>query len=529
VLGKNIAFLVFFCLAPIAQIIGQNEEPIKESVSVINVEVPVRVFFHGQIVPGLSRDDFEISEDGKLQQINGFYVLRKRIDESGAAGSAVAAPPPAPGRCFVLVFRTYEFNEQLKSGIDYLFKNILLPNDQVLILANDKDLSIARIADDDKAQEKICALVQAESRIATHRMLGCLQQIEQSLNYFRLQLSMRDAVEVAPEDITRFLQSYRDTWRDFKRLYLLPDLDRYYYFARQLERVKKEKWVLNFFQMEQFPHIVFTSDISRYIRGYLDSITGLGGSRGAMAGILKKLLQSIEMEMKVADDFPSAEVSKLFYKVNATFHSFFMSSAKETGNPELQFRQVATDIENSLRLITKKTGGSLLASNNLTQSLATVAQKEDLYYMLTYEPRIPNKIGKIKVGVKNNRYEVSYDDNMRADYISAYLQKKEAENPCVKIINLSFRDKKLSLAIMDFSRTRIEDEDTGKLRLRIRMKNNANQALFDQAKDLRILKNIFSLSLDCNFLVAGKYDIIVDVLDQVSGKTCTGIIQPLIE
>ena len=65
--------------------------------------------------------------------------------------------------------------------------------------------------------------------------------------------------------------------------------------------------------------------------------------------------------------------------------------------------------------------------------------------------------------------------------------------------------------------------------IRIRIKNSESQTLFDQSKALRAPKKTFSLSLNFNFLTAGKYDIIVDVLDQVSGKTCTEIIQPLVE
>jgi hypothetical protein len=509
---------------------AQKEEPLKETVSVINVEVPVRVFSGDQAVPGLNKDDFQIFEDGKPQMINGFYVQHKKIGVSQADAASPGSPlAVSPGRYFVLIFRTYEFNDQLKTGISYLFQHIFLPDDQVLIMANNQTLFIHRIADDSQAQNKICEKVKTESWNANMQMLSRLQQIEQNLSLLKFQLGLREGYELGPEYIIRFLQSYQETWRDFKRSYLLPDISTYYYFAKHLERVKKEKWVLNFYQLEQFPQIANTSDIKRLIQGFIASITGIGGSRGAMAEIIKKLMQSIDMEMSVADDFPSAEVSKLFYKVNATFHSFFMRITKDTGSDELQFRNVATDIENSLRQITEKTGGSLLASNNLTQSLETVSEKEDVYYMLTYEPTNGKKVGKIKVLVKNKNYNAVYDNNMRADYINEYLQKREAENPSVRIRDLACKDKTLSFSVYDFSQTKIKNEITGMLQIRIRIKNSENQTLFDQKKALQAPKKTFSLSLNFNFLVAGKYDILVDVLDQVSGKSCTEIIQPLVE
>jgi hypothetical protein len=282
--------------------------------------------------------------------------------------------------------------------------------------------------------------------------------------------------------------------------------------------------------LEQFPDIAFSGQMVQQLRSY---ISGMESSDNAItrseALIIRKSMQTIDMEMNMANDFPSAEVSKLFYKVNATFHSFFMHVAKDSGSEELQFRNIATDIENSLRQITDKTGGSLLASNDLTKSLVQVAQKEDLYYMLTYEPGNAKKIGKIKVTVKNKKYDVVYDNNLRADYINEYLQKRETENPSVKINNLSFKDKKISLSVYDFSQTKIQNETMGVLHIRIRIKNSKNQTFFDQTKALQAPKKTFSLSLNFNSLAAGKYDIIVDVLDQVSGKSCSEIIQPLVE
>jgi hypothetical protein len=525
------AFLVFALLLP-----AQQEEPIKEAVSVVNVEVPVRVFSDGKSVSGLSRDDFEISEDGKSQQINGFYVLQKKLSEPAAARPAAAAGPQTPGRYFVLVFRTYEFNEQLENGIYYLFKNIFLPDDQVLVLTQRKNLFFERLDGEEDAQDKICELVKTESQYAQIQMLGYLRQVEQSVNLTQFQISLRSASrtdsasELRPDYITRFLEVYLETWRDFKRRYLSLDINKYYYFSRLLERVKKEKWVLNFYQMEQFPQIALNSEIRRALRSIVEqmeissSATSIGQAR-----LIKQLLQSIDMEMKVSDSFPTEEVSKLFYKVNATFHSFFMRVFKDSGGSEVQFQTVANDLENSLRSLTQQTGGELIASNEIGQSLADVSERTDDYYMLTYEPSNPKKVGKIKVTVKGKKYKVLYDDNLRADYISTYLQKMETENPSVKIKDLSFKDKKLSLAVVDYSRGKIKDETTGVLQVRIRIKNSDEQMLFDQTKALKAPQNTFSLSLNFNFLAAGKYDIIIDVLDQVSGKSCTEVIQPLVE
>ena len=48
---------------------------------VINIEVPVRVFKSGEFVDNLTIDDFEVYEDGILQQIEAVYLIKKKAIE----------------------------------------------------------------------------------------------------------------------------------------------------------------------------------------------------------------------------------------------------------------------------------------------------------------------------------------------------------------------------------------------------------------------------------------------------------------
>jgi VWFA-related protein len=523
-------------LALISPLAAQTQEPIKETVSVINVEVPVRVFSDGQSVSGLTKDDFEITEGGKVQQINGFYFFHKKINPEAAppAGVNPAQQQPA-GRYFVLVFRIYQYNEDLEKGLQYLFEKVFRPEDQLLVMANNRTLSFDHLGADAEAQGKIREVLRSESLSARNQLLNYVHSIEQNLNMAQFKMKLRNAgrggggYDAGPDYLENFLQSYLMAWKDFKRHYLSLELDKFYYFAKHLEKIRKEKWVLNFYQLEQFPQIALGSETENQLRNYFRNLQeSENPTLIAQGRSLEKLLQSIDMEMNVAKDFPAEEASKLFYKVNATFHSFFMRVFTDMDSSELQFRQVATDIENGLRELTRTTGGTLAASNDVAAGLAAVSEKTDDYYMLTYEPANPKKIGKIKVTVKNKKYKVLYDDNMRADYISEYLAKKDAESPSVKIKELAFKDGKLSFVITDFSMAKVKGETTGVLSVRIRVLTAGQQSVFDQTKSLQAAKSKISLSLGFNSLAAGRYDIIVDVLDQVSGRTCTEIIQPLV-
>lgn len=523
------AFLVLFLPLP-----GQNEEPIKEAVSVVNVEVPVRVFFSGHSVAGLAKEDFQISEDGKPQVINGFFAMHKRMQAAAAGGPAVERPA---GRYFVLVFHTYDCNSQLEDGIATLFRDILRPDDQLLVMANNQIRSFERLGDDDRAQAKVMEMVKEESRSAYNQMLSTLQSIEREVNISKFRMTMRDAggkamysLGTTQDYVKGFLQNYLDAWRSFKRRYLTLNIDKFYYFSRHLEKIRKEKWVLNFYQLEMFPQIAFGSDIERSLRGFIDTLANSTDTTSlAYATLIRQTLNDIHKEMNVSDGFPSGDVSKMFYKVNATFHSFFIRAFTQGEDSELQFKNVATDIENSLRDLTEKTGGELLVSTDISGSLAAVSEKADDYYVLTYEPANARKTGKIKVAVNDKKYTVLYDNNIRADYINEYLGKKAAESPSVRITELSFRERKLSLVISDFAQAKVKGEASGLLLVRIRVKDAEGKSFFDQGKSLQTAKKNFSLALSFNSLPPGRYDVIIDVKDQVSGKTCTEVIQPALE
>src|SRR6476619_1628444 len=64
---------------------------VNESIDVRVVNVDVTVMSRQGPVRGLTRDDFEIREDGKLQTITNFYTS----DETRPVTTAVASQPPA--------------------------------------------------------------------------------------------------------------------------------------------------------------------------------------------------------------------------------------------------------------------------------------------------------------------------------------------------------------------------------------------------------------------------------------------------
>ena len=244
--------------------------------------------------------------------------------------------------------------------------------------------------------------------------------------------------------------------------------------------------------------------------------------------MINKLLSQITIDYELNKGFPNEEVTKLFYNVDATFHSFFIRTLVPSVQENFEYRVLASDLEKVLKGITDVTGGKSITSNNLVKSLDIVSEIEDVYYILTYIPHDPKKAGKLKIKIKNKKHKVLYDDNFRADYINEYLQKLEEKikTPDIKIENFSFDRKILAFTVTDYLLREYQGtENNGKMtkmgliKLRIRVKDNNNHSLFDQEKKLTAQKDQMKISLGAfKSLEKGEYNFFIDAKDIFTGK-----------
>ena len=102
---KHTILLAIFVLglALLAQEIQQ------EAIS-INIEVPVRVYKGNNFVDDLTITDFEVYEDGILQEIEAVYLINKRNIQSKEEKKTFT---PQTSRSFYLVFEVVEYTPKL--------------------------------------------------------------------------------------------------------------------------------------------------------------------------------------------------------------------------------------------------------------------------------------------------------------------------------------------------------------------------------------------------------------------------------
>jgi hypothetical protein len=508
----------------------QEHKPIVEEVTVTNVEVPVRVLYKGEPVTDLTKEDFTIYENKKKMEINGFFLKRKKIKVTGTTETIQESKPVKP-RTFVLVFSITNFNEYLVKAVDHLFENVLRSNDRLLLLANDKTLEFPNLEKKEEIKRQLMTELREQSQSARVRLLKYINQVETYLNMdeFKQAIGVSgDSSQGAGrkdrlQPLVGFLERYLVTWNDYRNKYLTPRLDRFYNFSRYLEGLKGDKWVLNFYQFDLFPKIRMTSQIMDRLRVMASAlIESERAGDNAIGKRLNTFLNQLLVELNVNKTFPLEEVSKLFYKVDATFHSFFIKSLVISGSDDLEYQEVASDIERTLKEITDITGGQNITSNDLVKSIETVSELEDVYYILTYEPQDPKKAGKLKIKANNRKYEVLYDDNFRSDYINEYFKKlaEQFQIPEIKIEDFSFRGKILAFTVKNYLMKKEGDNNIGRMKIRIKLTNSDNDTvLFDQAKFLTAQKTEMKISLDVfKTIPGGEYNFIIDAVDMFTGK-----------
>jgi len=137
--SSAILFVFFFLLS---QNFSPPQEKPKQEVTVIAVEVPVRVLQKGQVVKDLNKEDFEVFENGIKQNITAFEVVSRRI--SLAQEIPQEAKAPQKNRIFILIFNIFDYTEPVGEAIDYFFKDIFRPHDQLIILTEDRVLNIEK-------------------------------------------------------------------------------------------------------------------------------------------------------------------------------------------------------------------------------------------------------------------------------------------------------------------------------------------------------------------------------------------------
>ncbi len=343
--------------APGLSIFSAPLQNISHEVTVVNVEVPVRVFKGGEFVDDLKLADFIITEDGISQKPLAVYLIGKAAvrRSQGAEGFR----PDVQNRHFVLFFEMDDYLPELEKAIDLFFHEVLAPNDSVQIITPEgavqlKKGALAKTSRSDLAR-------QAKERIRRDIRAGSrrLRSLIEDLRMIQVFAESADGGIIAMQQKNISNQIFDLKAFDYGSLEAL---------SLFLARLEGSKQVFLFYQKEEY-----------LMPGYSPE----GVERGA--------------------SFDPGRIRKLFADASAAVHFLFITKTK-ADLPPIEYRNLGEarrvdlgqEFYQVFRELTVVTGGLLDTSANAAAAMRRAADAAENYYLLYYQPKAYKRDGRFK-------------------------------------------------------------------------------------------------------------------------------------
>jgi len=362
-----------------------EEEPIKEYVSVTNVELLLRVINEKKTIGGFQKEDFILLEDGKERPINGFFELKKQMRSHADKGLQAR---PLNGRLFLLFFWATQSQTVIRPHLDAFFEQVYLPQDRVILLSNESQFEIKSPADIPSVREQFEHSLQTEIEKkrthwnAIHRDISF--EIESMINLIRLNRNLNEVIKCLNEFVTKYAQFVKEIEImskdvDFKKMNPMTD---------SLKHIIASKWALIFFEPPQVPVVDIFS-----LKSQIENVI-VGDDMGTIVSTWFKKMADIEMQLaQLGNQSGLYEKTKSqFINADTVFHFINMVSPsyntinKADEDPFIAFKPISSRWENVLKSISRATGGQIGKIESDPTVLNNFFDSEDISYLITYVP-----------------------------------------------------------------------------------------------------------------------------------------------
>ena len=251
-----------FIIGILFLILFLSGQEIQEEAIAINIEVPVRVFKGDTFIDNLTIDDFEIYEDGVLQDIEAAYFIKKTNIERQEEKKKFT---PKTQRHFFLFFEIEDYPKRLKDGINYFFENVLVPGDNLTIVSPQKmyrfeSQSFLKMTRKEIVEElgsilrKDAVMGSSEYRSAIHDLQRMTRQIAAMMgNPLDVDATEGDA-QLFSKDLDEVFSLYIVLLEKLESLRRV-DKQKLLDFANYLQDMEGQKFVILFYQREFIPQL----------------------------------------------------------------------------------------------------------------------------------------------------------------------------------------------------------------------------------------------------------------------------------
>jgi VWFA-related protein len=407
-------FLVFFSIFVPIILIAQE---IQHEAVAVNVEVPVRVFKGDTFIDNLTIDDFEVYEDGVLQNIEVVYLVKKKdIQREEAKMDKELARErfsPQTSRNFYLIFEISEYTPRIEEAIDYFIHNVLVPGDDLKIVTPKKTYRMRGELLENLPKEEVVSQLKSlvrkdtltgnseyrsavndlkvTARMLTAKMAGSSSDVAKLLDQ-----SSSDMSDLGRMDIEVIINRYTTLLEKLEKLRRV-DEQQLYDFANYLKEKEGQKYVFLFYQKEYIPQIE-SRILDQYLSYYQDS----------MSVVLDLSFLSHMTQREITFDVDRTKQAYADSSITINF-LFFSKPARHTFGVKMV--EHSEDIFGAFNEMAKATGGIVESSANPEFLFKKASTASENYYLLYYSPKnyaADGKFKEIKVKVKDKNYRVSH-------------------------------------------------------------------------------------------------------------------------
>jgi len=365
--------------------LGNRFQELQHETRAINIEVPVRVFKGDAFINDLTIDDFEIYEDGVMQNIEAVYLIKQQ-EITRKEEVIKEKHKPEINRTFILYFQIRDNLPEINEIIEYFFGNVLLPGDNLTIVSPVKTYHFKEEALDKLSKQEILnqmkAILRRDIKSGSSEYRSLVRHLETIIRTEGIG-SLRDSMCMTVLRKLVALNAVND-----------PIL---YKLAEDLKNKNGQKHVFLFYQKNIIPIPTFLDETNR--------------------------IEILHQDVSIDAD----KIERIFSDSSITCHFMFISNtplymldiersgAYET--LELKMEDRSSDVFSAFRELAKTTGGLLTSSANAAFAFKEAVKASENYYLLYYSPKNYNPDGKfrnIRVKIKGKNYRVLH----RAGYIA---------------------------------------------------------------------------------------------------------------
>jgi len=505
---RGLAFLPFLLFLGPGLVYAPPQETPQEEVTVTAVEVPVRVLLKDAPVRDLTKDDFEVYENGNKQEITHFEIISRKISPAETPAKPEEKPEPKK-RLFLLIFNIFDYDDGVGEAIDYFFREVYKPGDRVTAITEDRVLNLEHTKAVDQLVTSLKESLKKFKTISVQNTLRIFRDLRYESDKLLAALQGTEPGRMSLADLMiQYIERYMKAWDEYHRQYLMPEVAFYENLVQRIKSIEGDKWAVCFQQRDMFPQIRSASRLESEIRTWIGS--QIEPQDQARARNVQARMQDLQRSFDLSTEVRPDALRDIFMRADITFHLIFLKSFRTLQDQDFELKEVSGDYEDSLRKISRATGGYLAFSNHLTEALKEATQLEDYHYLLVYSPKETSGQKKREIEVKVHKSGVDI----------VYLKHFAGAGPLpVTIADFKAGSKSISFALLHYQMNRTGDKTRGLADIEITLFDERSKQVFDERKTLDLFKKETHISLNFNQLNTGNYFIIIQAVDRITNKS----------